>query len=296
MTLSWREANRLGHAFIGAEHILRGVLAEGSGVAFHVLRNMGVDLDAVRVAVGDLLEQVAGSSSATSGQLPFSPDSKRVLEDALAEAGQLGHNYIGTEHLLLGLLAAEEDAVGNVLRGCGVDSQAVRTEVLEFLGERADRRDYLPPKVLRDAFAARSRRASARGMALVLLPPGDRFARLYGDVLLPSLRDAGVDVVEHETSVDEAEVAVPPVLDRILGAELLLAVITGRDAGVMYRLGMAHGIGREVMLLIEQGERMAMHLRSLACVRYVDDDDGRTRLLQELTATVRTALEQRRRR
>ena len=295
MSLSYRESNRLGHALIGVEHVLCGLLAEGTGVACEVLRRLGGDLDALRSAVGEKLDQAVGASTGSAGPLPFSPEALRALEDALGEASAFGHNYIGTEHLLLGVLA-RDGAASELLGEFGVEARAVRAEVLEFLGAGSHTPEYAPSDVLRDAIAARRRRASAPGLALVLLPPGDRFASLYRDVLVRALRDAGVDVVEHETNLDDTEVAVPPVLDRILGAELLLAVITSRDAGVMYQLGMSHGIGRQVILLIEQGEQMPRHLRSLESVRYVDDADGRTRLLQELTATVRTALEQRRRR
>src|SRR5881227_4089918 len=102
MQLANQEAQRFNHEYIGTEHILLGLVKEGSGVAANVLKNLDIDLKKIRLEVEKLVK--AGPSMVTMGQLPFTPRAKKVLELSVEEASNLGHNYIGTEHLLLGLI------------------------------------------------------------------------------------------------------------------------------------------------------------------------------------------------
>src|SRR5262247_3479566 len=132
MNLAKSEAQRLNHEYIGTEHILLGLVQEGSGVAANVLRNMGIDLKRIRAEIEKLVK--GSSTMVPMGNLPFTPRAKKVLELALEEASQLGHNYIGTEHLLLGLIKENEGIAARVLLNLGVKLEDVREEVLEFLG------------------------------------------------------------------------------------------------------------------------------------------------------------------
>ncbi len=132
MNLARQEAQRFNHEYLGTEHILLGLVQEGSGVAANVLRNMQVDLAKIRTEVEKLVK--TGPSMVTMGQLPFTPRAKKVLELSMEEAGNLGHNYIGTEHLLLGLIKENEGIAAKVLTNLGVKLEDVREEVLEFLG------------------------------------------------------------------------------------------------------------------------------------------------------------------
>lgn len=132
MSLARQEAQRLNHEYIGTEHILLGLLQEGSGVAANVLKNMDVDLKKIRLEVEKMVK--SGSNVIQMGQLPFTPRAKKVLELALEEANNLGHNYIGTEHLLLGLIRENESVAAQVLINLGLKLEDVREEVLEFLG------------------------------------------------------------------------------------------------------------------------------------------------------------------
>jgi len=132
MTLARQEATRFNHEYIGTEHILLGLVQEGSGVAATVLRNLGVDLDKIRQEVENMVKQ--GPPTTTMGQLPFTPRAKKVLELSMEEASSLGHNYVGTEHLLLGLIRENEGIAAQVLMNLGVKLESVREEVLEFLG------------------------------------------------------------------------------------------------------------------------------------------------------------------
>ncbi|HVQ23989.1 MAG TPA: Clp protease N-terminal domain-containing protein, partial [Planctomycetota bacterium] len=132
MNLAKSEAQRLNHEYIGTEHILLGLVQEGSGVAANVLRNMGIDLKRIRAEIEKLVK--GSSTMVPMGNLPFTPRAKKVLELSLEEASQLGHNYIGTEHLLLGLIKESEGIAARVLTNLGVKLEDVREEVLEFLG------------------------------------------------------------------------------------------------------------------------------------------------------------------
>ncbi len=132
MGLARQEAQRFNHQYIGTEHILLGLIQEGSGVAANVLRNLDVDPEKIRVEVEKIVQD--GPTMATLGQLPFTPRAKKVLELASEEATNLRHNYIGTEHLLLGLIRENEGVAAQVLMNLGLKLEEVREEVLELLG------------------------------------------------------------------------------------------------------------------------------------------------------------------
>src|SRR5687767_11280478 len=132
MQLANQEAMKFNHEYIGTEHILLGLVQEGSGVAANVLKNMNIDLEKIRHEVEKIVK--TGPSMVTMGQLPFTPRAKKVLELSMEEASQLSHNYIGTEHLLLGLIRENEGIAAQVLMNLGVKLDEVREEVLEFLG------------------------------------------------------------------------------------------------------------------------------------------------------------------
>jgi len=132
MGIARREAQRFHHEYIGTEHILLGLIQEGHGVAANVLKSMGIDLEKIRREVEKIVK--AGPAVEPSVQIPFTPRAKKVVELALEEANNLGHNYIGTEHLLLALLREQEGIAAHVLMNLGVKLEDVRQEVIEFLG------------------------------------------------------------------------------------------------------------------------------------------------------------------
>ena len=130
--LAQEEARRLGHNFVGTEQVLLGLIGEGTGVAAKTLKNMGVTLKEARVEV----EKIIGRGSGfVAVEIPFTPRAKRILELSWDEARQLGHNYIGTEHLLLGLIREGEGVAARVLENLGVDLNKIRSNVIKMLGE-----------------------------------------------------------------------------------------------------------------------------------------------------------------
>jgi len=132
MALANQEAQRFNHEYIGTEHVLLGLVKEGSGVGANVLKNLDVDLRKVRLEVEKLVK--SGPDMVTMGKLPQTPRAKKVIEYAIEEARNLNHNYVGTEHLLLGLLREHEGVAAQVLMNLGLKLEEVREEVLNLLG------------------------------------------------------------------------------------------------------------------------------------------------------------------
>src|SRR5690348_8987066 len=130
VVLAQEEARMLNHNYIGTEHILLGLIHEGEGVAAKALESLGISLEAVRSQVEEIIGQ---GQAAPTAHIPFTPRAKKVLELSLREALQLGHNYIGTEHILLGLIREGEGVAAQVLQQLGADLDHVREKVIELL-------------------------------------------------------------------------------------------------------------------------------------------------------------------
>ena len=154
------EARRFGHNYVGTEHLLLGLLREDEGVAARALSSLNVTLRGARAQ----LESIVGcGEEGMDAQVPFTPRSKKVLELALREAMQLGHNYIGTEHLLLGLVRENEGVASQMLSSMGVEADEVYKQVIRMAG-RLDsaRRDVGPPESARNQLLFRGRATSLR--------------------------------------------------------------------------------------------------------------------------------------
>ncbi len=132
MQLANQEAQRFNHEYIGTEHVLLGLIKEGSGVAANVLKNLDIDLRKIRLEVEKLVQ--SGPDMVTMGKLPQTPRAKKVIEYSMEEARNLNHNYVGTEHILLGLLREQEGVAAQVLMNLGLKLEDVREEVLSLLG------------------------------------------------------------------------------------------------------------------------------------------------------------------
>ena len=154
VVLAQHEARTLDHDYIGTEHILLGLIDEGQGVAATALTSMGISLDEMRRAVQDTIGRGA-EPLPESGHIPFTPRAKKVLELSLRESQQLGHTYIGTEHILLALIR-EEGVGAQLLAGAGVDLNRARQQVLELLhGQREAGLGAVPPPAAADELVGR---------------------------------------------------------------------------------------------------------------------------------------------
>src|SRR5438309_1535051 len=138
MQLANQEAQRFNHEYIGTEHILLGLVKEGSGVAANVLKNLDIDLRKIRLEVEKIVQHGPGGEQVVMGRLPHTPRAKKVIEYSVEEARNLNHNYVGTEHLLLGLLREQEGVAAQVLMNLGLKLEDVREEVLNLLGHNMD--------------------------------------------------------------------------------------------------------------------------------------------------------------
>ncbi len=171
MALANQEAQRFNHEYIGTEHILLGLVKEGSGVGANVLKNLDVDLRKVRVEVEKLVK--SGPEMVTMGKLPQTPRAKKVIEYAIEEARNLNHNYVGTEHLLLGLLREHDGVAAQVLMNLGLKLEEVREEVLNLLGAGVEGEEEETVTAAAVAGATASGRARARAST----PALDSFGR-----------------------------------------------------------------------------------------------------------------------
>jgi ATP-dependent Clp protease ATP-binding subunit ClpC len=149
------EARALRHNFIGTEHILLGLLCQQDGLAAHVLTTLGIGVEAMRAQVARI---VGTGDEPTSGQIPFTPRAKNVLERALEEALALGHNYVGSEHILLGLVREKNGVGARILRDSGLRADTIRDEVIRSLSTATPRRasvgGFAPAFALADLAAA----------------------------------------------------------------------------------------------------------------------------------------------
>ena len=219
MALANQEAQRFNHEYIGTEHILLGLVKEGSGVGANVLKNLDVDLRKVRLEVEKLVK--AGPEMVTMGKLPQTPRAKKVIEYAIEEARNLNHNYVGTEHLLLGLLREHDGVAAQVLMNLGLKLEEVREEVLNLLGAGGE---------------------SEGDAALAGGPASEGSARGKGKSKTPALDSFGRDLTElaKETSLD-------PVIGRANEIERLTQVLCRRTKNNPVLLGEA-GVGKTAIV------------------------------------------------
>jgi ATP-dependent Clp protease ATP-binding subunit ClpC len=157
MVLANQEAQRFNHEYIGTEHLFLGLVKEGSGVGATVLRNLGIDIRKVRIEVEKMVK--SGPNVVSLGKLPQTPRVKRVIEYAIEEARSLNHNYIGTEHLLLGLLRETEGIAAQVMLNLGVNLEDVRDEVLNILSPGVSDKDVPGPSIRKSQREQREQRS-----------------------------------------------------------------------------------------------------------------------------------------
>jgi ATP-dependent Clp protease ATP-binding subunit ClpC len=134
MRLANREAHRFNHEYISTEHILLGLVKEGRGVAAYVLKNLNIDLQKIRRESEKIVQRVGEGPPFFTGRLPHTPRAKKVIDYSVEEARNLNHNYVGTEHLLLGLLREQEGVAAQVLVNLGLKLEDVRQEIMNLLG------------------------------------------------------------------------------------------------------------------------------------------------------------------
>ena len=222
MALANQEAQRFNHEYIGTEHILLGLVKEGSGVGANVLKNLDIDLRKVRLEVEKLVK--SGPEMVTMGKLPQTPRAKKVIEYAIEEARNLNHNYVGTEHLLLGLLREHDGVAAQVLMNLGLKLEEVRDEVLNLLGAGVEPEEQTPE--------AGEPPAGGQG--------GPR--RAAGKSKTPALDSFGRDLTELAKQGE-----LDPVIGRSMEIERLVQVLCRRTKNNPVLLGEA-GVGKTAIV------------------------------------------------
>ena len=217
MALANQEAQRFNHEYIGTEHILLGLVKEGSGVGANVLKNLDVDLRKVRLEVEKLVK--SGPDMVTMGKLPQTPRAKKVIEYAIEEARSLNHNYVGTEHLLLGLLREQDGVAAQVLMNLGLKLEEVREEVLNLLGAGMD----APEGAIGSVGGPRSERAKGKSKT-------------------PALDSFGRDLTELATQNQ-----LDPVIGRLNEIERVVQILCRRTKNNPVLLGEA-GVGKTAIV------------------------------------------------
>ncbi len=220
MQLANQEAQRFNHEYIGTEHVLLGLVKEGSGVAANVLKNLDIDLRKIRLEVEKIVQHGPGGEQVVMGRLPHTPRAKKVLEYSIEEARNLNHNYVGTEHLLLGLLREQEGVAAQVLMNLGLKLEDVREEVLNLLGHN------MPNE-------SESERGSERG-------GGERAGRSKSKT--PALDSFGRDLTElaRQGKLD-------PVIGRHQEIERVIQILSRRQKNNPVLLGEA-GVGKTAIV------------------------------------------------
>ena len=222
MALANQEAQRFNHEYIGTEHILLGLVKEGSGVGANVLKNLDIDLRKVRLEGEKLVK--SGPEMVTMGKLPQTPRAKKVIEYAIEEARNLNHNYVGTEHLLLGLLREHDGVAAQVLMNLGLKLEEVRDEVLNLLGAGVEPEEQAPE--------AGEPSTGAQG--------GPR--RAAGKSKTPALDSFGRDLTELAKQGE-----LDPVIGRTMEIERLVQVLCRRTKNNPVLLGEA-GVGKTAIV------------------------------------------------
>jgi len=233
MALANQEAQRFNHEYIGTEHILLGLVKEGSGVGANVLKNLDVDLRKVRLEVEKLVK--SGPDMVTMGKLPQTPRAKKVIEYAIEEARNLNHNYVGTEHLLLGLLREHDGVAAQVLMNLNLKLEEVREEVLNLLGAGGESEESTSGGGGEPSGAGGPSMGSGGGA-------GPSEARAKGKSKTPALDSFGRDLTElaRENQLD-------PVIGRANEIERLVQVLCRRTKNNPVLLGEA-GVGKTAIV------------------------------------------------
>ncbi|HDS84714.1 MAG TPA: AAA family ATPase, partial [Phycisphaerales bacterium] len=225
MALANQEAQRFNHEYIGTEHILLGLVKEGSGVGANVLKNLDVDIKKLRLEIEKLVK--SGPDMVTMGKLPQTPRAKKVIEYAIEEARALNHNYVGTEHILLGLLRETEGIAAQVLMNLGLKLEDVRQEVLNLLGAGVEDNgtSYQPPMGMKMNPNMAAQQAAARAKSKT-----------------PALDSFGRDLTELA-----AKGELDPVIGRTTEIERLIQILCRRTKNNPVLLGEA-GVGKTAIV------------------------------------------------
>ena|GEM_PF-1664297 len=286
LTLAQEESLRFNHDYIGTEHLLLGLVREGEGVATWVLANLGVDLRKVRSAVEFTIGRGAGP---VSGEIGLTPRAKKVIELAVDEAHRLGHHYIGTEHLLLGLLREGKGIAADVLGSLGVGFDDARTQVVRVLSQARPERRIPPDMVVSPIFEGRGFPV-AQKLCVVLMSFADEARPIYDDrIRKVVVEQCGLEC-RRADDVFKPGQSMEQVWELINRARLIVADVSGRNPNVFYELGIAHTLGKPVILITRSEDDVPFDLRHLRFIQYKYTPRGCQGLERKLREAIEAAV------
>ncbi|MBI2081668.1 MAG: ATP-dependent Clp protease ATP-binding subunit, partial [candidate division NC10 bacterium] len=263
--LAREEAIRLGHTFVGTEHLLLGLIREGDGLAVAILKKLNVNMAAVKADVEKIVS--VGSEVAPAGEIPFTPQAKKVLEYAISEARSLGHNYIGTEHLLLGLIREGEGTASLVLRDFGVTVASAKAQAQELLGEQATKATASARTPALDEFGLDLTALARQGK---LDPVIGREAEIERVIQILSRRTKNNPVLIGEAGVGKTaiveglaqRIVASNVPETLLRKRVIMLDLPGMVAGTKYR-GQFEERLKAVIKEIQQAQNVALFIDEL---------------------------------
>jgi hypothetical protein len=327
LTLAEAEARSMNHNYIGTEHLLAALVGEGDGVAAKVLANLGVELEKIRTAIEFI---IGHGRQRVTDKIGFTPRANKVIGLAGDEARRLGHHYIGTEHVLLGLVDEGEGLGAGILESLGVSEAAVRAEVDRVLApvtaslrgvgtvrakaviERWDTsRSYSDLAALRNALAhlgvaadeappvpMRARRMSVAPvfggrsfvlddqLCFVLMPFEDQLRPVYDDHIRKVVEQCGLRCLRADDVFDPGQI-MEQIWDLINRARLIIVDLTGKNPNVFYEMGIVHTVGKPVILMTQSEDDVPFDLRPFRYILYEYTPRG----CQDLERKLREAIQ-----
>jgi hypothetical protein len=309
MALANAEALRFNHEHIGTEHILLGIVREGSGVGASVLKNLGGDLRKVRLEIEQLVSKTP--ERVTMGRLPQTPRAQQVIQYALEESRRLSHNYVGTEHLLLGLLRAQDSVAAQALVNVGLSLDDARDEVLNLLTTDGPIPFAAPLASPADAEKT-PRRVGVRGRpdferrscetvlpgadieivagsGLALVPHDEQFGGIFTDAICPAMEANGIQACKAG-DIYQPGAILSQVWTSIRTAEVIVADVSGCNPNVIYELGLCFGLHRCPIIITRDERDVPFNLRTLRYIEYEDTAAGSERLRHRLAESIKAFL------
>ena len=272
LSLAQEEAERMQHSAIDTEHLLLGLMREEGGVAHRVL----TDLGATREGMEKLAQDLSKVGSRTGPQLDLTSEVKKTLELAVDEARRMGHHYIGTEHLLLGLLRQGNSTAMTMLQRQGIAPSEITRQVRRVLNEvpKAPQIEHVGSPLRSDCDV------------FTILPAEDSFLALYNDHIKPVINSFELTVKRAGDAGSEQDVSAF-VLSSIASARFVIADCSHKDPEVFYQLGIVGTLGKPVILLTQSMDDLPVALREKSVLVYENTPEG----LQALQSQLREAIE-----
>ena len=284
LSLAQEAAETFQHHYIGTEHLLLGLMREEGGVAARVLSDLGVDEQRIEEQIRKL---ASGKQVGPNATLDLSPDTKRSLELAVNEARRMGHHFVGTEHLLLGMVEVTGGAGQEILKRLKVPPDQIRLQTRRVLQEPQmpmpveTARYGGPGFALRNIFGPVITSKTFQCDVYMLMPYAAELQPVYNEIIRPSV-EAQKLVIKRADDFYSSHDMIREIWSCIVHARYVIADCTGRNPNVYYELGIAHTLGKQVILITQNLDDLPFSARGKRALVYENTPEGREKLGQWL--------------